>query len=151
MYYPERLHMRDREFPLIVDQETPSFDDLSTYQKSAWTILGDGAGYKPSSKLMGSFKEKHRYGVHLANLQFYMSRGIELRKIYRIVRFHQESYIKVFINLCTSLRARAASPFEEKQTKLVSNSNYGESYRFRTIPILFFVIKANYWNVCANT
>ena len=123
--YPPELHLRHSQFVLAPEQFTILEEHLTENQKQAWSILNDGAPYKPSKKLTGTFLPRKQYVVHAACLKFYLAMGLKLTKIYRILSFKQSKFIKPFVDHCTRLRGEATNAFEEKGMKLASNANYG--------------------------
>ena len=79
-----------------------------------------------SRKLLGTFYDRKKYVVHLENLQYYLQKGIELKKIRRIVKFKQKPFLKDFIELVTSLRSKARNDFELRLFKLFANATFGK-------------------------
>src|SRR5262245_18395967 len=77
-------------------------------------------------KLMPNFLSKENYVVHIRNLQFYVQKGLVVKKIQRVLEFHQSAWLKKYIDYKTSLRAASTSEFEQDLLKLLNNSCFGK-------------------------
>ena len=69
--------------------------------------------------------EKTSYVVHYRNLQLYLSLGMKLTKIQKILKLKQSDWMKIYIRFNTKKRAKAANTFENYYFKLMINSDYG--------------------------
>ncbi|XP_022777982.1 uncharacterized protein LOC111319486 [Stylophora pistillata] len=78
-------------------------------------------------KLVCTLNGKKKYIVHHEALKLYMSLGIEIGKIHRIIRFEESPWMKKYIDLNTELRAKADNDFEKDFFKLMNNSVYGKT------------------------
>jgi len=65
--------------------------------------------------------------MHYRNLQFYVDQGLKVTKIHKIILFTQRSWLKPWIDLCTSQRQNAKSDFEADLAKLQANSTFGKT------------------------
>ena len=77
-------------------------------------------------KLVLNLGNKTKYIVHYRNLQLYLSLGMKLAKIHKVLRFKQSDWIKKYIDFSTEKRTTAANSFEKK-FKLMINSAYGKT------------------------
>ena len=65
--------------------------------------------------------------MYFRNLQLYLSLGMKLTKIYRIIKFKQSDWMKKYIHFNTKKRINATNDFEKDFFKLVINSVYGKT------------------------
>ena len=61
--------------------------------------------------LIPNFGNKTNYVVHYRNLQLYLSLGMKLTKIHRVLKFKQSDWMKKYINFNTEKRMNAANGF----------------------------------------
>ena len=78
-------------------------------------------------KLIPNLSEKTNYVVHWKNLQLYLSLGIKLTKIHRVLKFKQSDWMKKYIGFNTEKRINATNDFEKDFFKLMINSVYGKT------------------------
>ena len=79
-------------------------------------------------KLVCNLYDKKKYVVHINSLKQTLNHGLKLKKIYRIIEFNQEPWLKPYIDMNTELRKLARNDFEKDLFKLMNNSVFGESY-----------------------
>ena len=109
---------------LEVDLEYPSHlhDDHNDYPLAPEKLTINGV-----DKLTPNLQDKKNMVLHAASLQQYRSLGMKLQKIHRGIKFHEEEYMKPFIELNTKMRTAAKNAFEKNFYKLMSNSVYGKT------------------------
>ena len=96
-------------------------------------------------KLIPTFHNRKNYILHLNCLIFYLSKGMILKKIHRIVSFKQAPFLKEYILTLTNLRASFAEnnmTFFVNVFKLLANSTYG---KFAQTPLNYTFAK-----ICFN-
>ena len=103
--YPQHLHDSHNDYPLA--PETMEIDGVR--------------------KLVPHLGKREKYTLHLRNLQYYISQGLVLKKVYRILRYEQSAWMKPYIDLNTNLRAQAKSDAEKDFYKLANNSVFGKT------------------------
>ena len=126
--YPEEYHDLHSDFPLAPVKGKILTKDLSEKQKTMLKLLKN-SGFKriPTEKLILNLFDKKQYILHFKNLKLYLKLGLVLDKIYRVLAFEQENFLKPYIAMNTYLRQCSETEFEKDLYKLLNNSIYGKS------------------------
>ena len=96
---------------------------LSEYQ----TELIENNSMLNIEKLVPNLMDKTKYVVHYRNLLLYLSLGMKLKKVHRILEFNEKPWMKPYIHLNTELHKKATSAFEKDFYKLMNNSVFGKT------------------------
>ena len=78
-------------------------------------------------KLIPNLGNKTNYVVHYRNLQLYLSLGMKLTKIHRVLKFKQSDWIKKYIDFNTEKRMNAANNFEKDFCQINNQFCYGKA------------------------
>ena len=90
--YPDELHELHNDYPLAPEKLAISYDMLSDYCKKIADKYEIKVGDK--MKLITNLDNKTNYVVHYRNLQLYLSLGMKLTKIHKVLKFKQSDWIK---------------------------------------------------------
>ena len=120
--YPDELHELHNDYPLAPEKLAVSSDMLSKYCKE----IADKHEIKVGDvkTLITNLGNKTKYVLHYRNLQLYLSLGMKLAKIHRVLNFKQSDWMKKYIDFNTQKRMNAANDFEKDFLKLMINSVY---------------------------
>ena len=122
--YPSELHNLHNDYPLAPEKLKISKDMLSGYCSD----IADKYGIKVGeiNKLVPNLGNKEKYVIHYRNLQLYLSLGMKVTKVHRILKFKQFDWIKKFVDFNTEKRKNANNNFEKNFFKLMNNSVFGK-------------------------
>ena len=65
------------------------------------------------NKLVPNLRDKIKYVVHYKNLQYYLSLGMKLTKVHRILKFKQSNWLKEYAELNTKKRRESTHEFNK--------------------------------------
>ena len=123
--YPDELHDFHNDYPLAPEKLEISDDMLSKYCSDIakkYEIKVGGV-----NKLVPNSGNKSKFVLHYRNLQLYLSLGMKLAKILRVLKFRQSDWMKTYIDFNTEKRKNAANSSEKQFFKLVINSVYNKT------------------------
>ena len=102
--YPDELHELHNDYPLAPEKLAVSSDMLSKYCKK----IADKYEIKVGDvkKLIPNLVNKTNYVVHYRNLQLYLSLGMKLTKIHKVLKFKQSDWMQKYIDFNTKKRMK---------------------------------------------
>ena len=78
-------------------------------------------------KLIPNLGDKTNYVLHYRDLQLYLSLGMKLTKIHRVIKFKQSDWMKKYTDFDTEKRKNTSNCFENDFSKLMINSVYDKT------------------------
>ena len=123
--YPQELHDLHNDYPLAPEKLKVNKNMLSEYcQKIAGKFnISSGQVHK----LITTLGKKEKYVLHYRNLQLYLSLGLKLKKVHRVLQFNQSPWLKKYIDFNTNKRTLSKNDFEKNFFKLMNNSVFGKT------------------------
>ena len=123
--YPQELHDLHNDYPLGPEKAKVAKDMLSDYCKKIVDKFNISSGLV--HKLIPTLNDKEKYILHYRNLQLYLSLGLKLKKIHRVLEFNQSPWLKQYIDFNTQKRTHAKNSFEKDFFKLMNISVFGKT------------------------
>ena len=123
--YPEKLHALHNNYPLAPEKLAVSYEVLSDYCRKIANKYGMKVG--DVKELISNLSNKTNYILHYRDLQLYLSLGMKLTKIYRVLKFKQSDWMKNNLDFNTEKRKIVPNSFEKDFFKLMINSVYGKT------------------------
>ena len=97
--YPKDLHNLHNDYPCAPEKVKVTEDMLSDYCKKIAEKHNISTGLV--HKLIPTLSDKQKYVLHYRNLQLYLSLGLKLKKIHRVLEFNQSPWLKQYIDFNT--------------------------------------------------
>jgi len=123
--YPNELHDLHNDYPLAPEKVKVTEDMLSDYCKKIKEKYNISVGQV--NKLVPTLRNKEKYVLHYRNLQLYVSLGLKIKKVHRVLEFNQSPWLKKYIDFNTQKRSQAKNSFEKDFFKLMNNSVFGKT------------------------
>ena len=93
--YPAELHDLHNDYPLAPERLKVKKEWLSDYQSN----LLENNSMLNTEKLVSNIRDKNKYVLHYRNLQLYLSLGMKLKKIHRILEFNEAPWMEPYIRM----------------------------------------------------
>lgn len=103
--YPEVLHEKHNDFPLCPNKKK----------------------FGTTTKLCATLEPKYKYVIHYRNLKQALENGLILKKVHKVLKFHQSTWLAAYINFNNELRTLATTNAEKDLFKLMNNSIFGKA------------------------
>ena len=123
--YPEDLHDLHNDYPCAPEKLKVSDDMLSDYCREIKNKFNISSGNV--NKLIPTLNDKKNYVLHEENLKLYLSLGLKLKKIHRVLEFSEKPWLKEYIDFNTEKRKGSKNAFEKDFFKLMNNSVFGKT------------------------
>ena len=107
------------DYPLTPEKLENSHDMLSNYCGNIANKYGIKIG--DVNKLVPYLSNKSKYVLVYRNLHLYLSLGMKLVSVYKILKFKQSDWLKKYIDFNKDKRKNAANSFEKDFFKLMNN------------------------------
>ena len=109
--YPGELHELHNDYPLAPEKLAVSTDMFSKYCKTIAGMYEVKVG--DVKNIIPNLGDKTNYVVHYRNLQLYLSFGMKLTKIHKVLELEQSDWLKKYIAFNSERRMNAANDFEK--------------------------------------
>ena len=123
--YPEHLHEDHSGFPMAPEKIKTKEELLSPYCLEIKKEYNIKVGIV--NKLIPNLMSKKNYVVHYRNLKYYLSKGLILKKVQRILELKQSAWMKRYINVNTQKRKEATSEADKNLFELLNNAVYDKT------------------------
>ena len=125
--YPDEIHELMSDYPVGVERRCVNEDELSNMQVDLATANGlHRCVNKNMPKLLGTLHPKQNYTIHYMNLKLFVSLGVKVTAVHRIMTFTQSNWLAPYIDLNTQKRKSSSNSFVKKLVKLLNNAIYGK-------------------------
>ena len=122
--YPKELHQLHNDYLCAPEKMIITDDMLSDYARK---IKEHSVSSGKVPKLVTTLLDKEKYVLHYQNLKLYLSLGLKIKKIHRVLEFDQSAWLKEYIDYNTEMRKNAKNSFEKDFFKLMNNSVFGKT------------------------
>ena len=120
--YPENLHGSHKDYPMAPEKIKIKDELLSPNCLEIKNNYDIKSG--DINKLVPNLMPKKNYVVHYRNLKYYLSQGLMLKKVHRILEFKQSAWMKPYTE---KKRKEATNEADKNQFKLLNNAVYAKT------------------------
>ena len=123
--YPEHLLEEHSDYPMAPEKIKIKTEWLSPYSLENANKFDIKTGN--INKLAPDLIPKNNYVVHYRNLKCYLSLGLILKKVHKILEFKQSAWMKPYIDFNTQKRKEATNEADKNLFKLLNNAVYAKT------------------------
>ena len=127
MDYPEILHVDHSDYPLATEKIKIKKEWLSPNSSKNANEFDIKTGI--IKKLTPNVMPKNNYIVHYRNLKYYLSKGLILKRVHRVLELKQSAWMKPYIDFNTQKRKEATNQADKNHFKLLNNAVYGKQWK----------------------
>ena len=127
MDYPEILHVDHSDYPLATEKIKIKKEWLSPNSSKNANEFDIKTGI--INKLTPNVMPKNNYIVHYRNLKYYLSKGLILKRVHRVLELKQSAWMKPHIDFNTQKRKEATNQADKNHFKLLNNAVYGKQWK----------------------
>ena len=127
MDYPEILHVDHSDYPLATEKIKIKKGWLSPNSSKNANEFDIKTGI--INKLTPNVMPKNNYIVHYRNLKYYLSKGLILKRVHRVLELKQSAWMKPYIDFNTQKRKEATNQADKNHFKLLNNAVYGKQWK----------------------
>ena len=80
-------------------------------------------------KLVANLHDKTEYVICIRNLKQALNHGLVLKNVHRVIKFNQNAWVKLYIDINKNLRKKAKNDFEKDFFKLMNNPVFGKTMK----------------------
>ena len=125
MDYPENLHIDHSDYPLATEKIKIKKEWLSPYSSKNANEFDIKTGI--INKLTPNVMPKNNYIAHYRTLKYYLSKGLLLKRMHRILELKQSAWMKPYIDFNTQKRKEETNQADKNHFKLLNNAVYGKT------------------------
>ena len=116
--YPDELHHLHNDYPCAAEKIKVTDEMLSDYCKDIKNKCKISSGNV--HKLIPTLNDKENYVLHEENLKLYLSLGLKLKAVHRVLLVDEKPWLKEYIDFNTEKRKEAKNSFEKDFFKLMN-------------------------------
>ena len=77
--------------------------------------------------LVANLHDESPYVIHIRNLKQALNHELDLKKVYRVIKFNQNAWLRPYLGMNTNLRKKAKIDFEKDFFKLTKNAIFAKT------------------------
>ena len=81
------------------------------------------------NKVAANLHDKSQYPIRIRNLKQALNHGLVLKKVQKVIKFNQNTWLKLYIDMNTDIRKKARNDLEKYFLKLINNAVFGKTWK----------------------